>query len=98
MSPEHKRGDELDGRTDIFSLGVVACELLLGRPPYPGGATEAELHDTDLGVLDALPPQTAATLRRALADALDDRWRTAAELGVALQAAIGADARQDEAG
>src|SRR5688572_12334212 len=36
IAPEQARGDHVDGRTDIYSLGVMAFELIVGRPPFTG--------------------------------------------------------------
>src|SRR5262249_49798865 len=43
MAPEQARGqvDELDERTDVFGLGAILCEVLTGKPPYPGGQDTA---------------------------------------------------------
>ncbi len=58
MSPEQARGDKLDRRSDIFSLGVVAFELLTGETPFRGSGP----FDVLQKVLDSNPP-SLTTLR-----------------------------------
>ena len=44
MSPEQAMGDKLDGRSDIFSLGVCAFEMLSGEQPFPGNNVTSILY------------------------------------------------------
>ena len=92
MAPEAARGDDIDGRSDIWALGVVFYEAITGTLPFHGDDVEATLVD----VLTAEPPSILsqgiddpelwAILSRALAKDPADRWPDARAFGVALSA------------
>ncbi len=95
MSPEQIVGEEVDARTDIFSLGIVAYELLSGRKPFSHEKlfllleqivkTDAEpLRD----VAPEIPGSLAAIVERAIRKMPEDRFASAAELKTALEASL----------
>ena len=55
MSPEQARGPNVDHRTDIYALGCVAYELLLGGPPFPSARSTPELYAAHLHESPPLP-------------------------------------------
>jgi len=92
MSPEQAGGSpDIDGRTDIYSLGVVLFEALAGRPPFSSTSAAAvlDMHQhhapPDLcGLRRDVPKPLGEAVLRALAKAPDARWQTAAEMRQAL--------------
>jgi serine/threonine-protein kinase len=97
MSPEQAAGaPDVDGRTDLYSLGVLLFEALAGRPPFSAASAAAvlDMHQhhppPDLRALRReVPKPLAAAIGRALAKAPADRWQTAAEMRAALAPFLG---------
>lgn len=94
MSPEQARGDgnRVDGRTDIYSLGVVLYKALVGKLPYPGG-THEDYVDQILNreprplrmVDDTVPVELERVCLTCLAKAPSDRYTTAKDVANALK-------------
>jgi serine/threonine protein kinase/Tfp pilus assembly protein PilF len=93
MSPEQARGEPLDSRTDLFSLGVVFYEMVTGRLAFPGPTTAVIFNrilsspvEPATTVNPALPKALDTLLTRLLAKERDRRYSSARELRGDLQA------------
>src|SRR5687767_6824331 len=92
MSPEQALGEhEIDGRSDIYSLGVVGYQMLTGVTPFVANNTPSMLmkHVSELPAPIArhrrdAPPDLAAAIERALSKRPEDRWQTASEMRAVL--------------
>ena len=92
MSPEQAMGErELDARSDLYSLGAMAYEMLAGEPPYTGATAQAivakvitEKPAPLTARRDTVPPHVAAAIHRALAKLPADRFPSAAAFADAL--------------
>ena len=88
VAPEQIRGDPVDGRADIYSLGCLLYECLSGRQPFKRGNDAAVLY----AHLEEEPPATGSAadpvIAKALAKDPDDRYQTCAELVEAAREAL----------
>ncbi len=94
MSPEQIRGDTLDGRSDLFSLGVVLFELLTGEKPFAGDSVSSIIYrivhepPRDIDALaDRVPAPLRSFLKRALAKNPEDRFPQGGAFAAALRQA-----------
>ena len=92
MSPEQIEGKELDGRSDIFSLGAVLYEMLTGKRAFEGksqlSVASAILEKEPVplsSVKPMTPPALDRAIRRSLAKEVEKRWQSAADLADELQ-------------
>ena len=94
MSPEQAMGDRaIDARTDIYSLGAVTYEMLVGDPPFSGSTVQAivakvltERPTAPTAVRDTVPPNVERAVLKALSKLPADRFATAEKFADALAA------------
>jgi serine/threonine-protein kinase len=93
MSPEQIRGKPLDGRSDVYALGILAFELFTGQLPFTGKSAQetmiARLRGAPLQLREVkadLPAKLEAVINKALAVNPADRHGSMAELGHAFDA------------
>jgi predicted Ser/Thr protein kinase len=94
MSPEQFLGQPVDGRSDLFSCGVILYQFLTGEKPFTGTTTtimhkvlkEEPLPPSTLNV--TLPPTWDAVVKKAMAKKPVERYQTAAEFAAAIKAAV----------
>jgi serine/threonine-protein kinase len=90
MSPEQAAGEEIDARSDIYSLGVVAYEMLAGEPPFTGGTRSVvsrQIVDPPPSLAErrpGLPVAVTDAVMHALEKLPENRWQSGAKFRRAL--------------
>ena len=87
MSPEQARGDELDARSDLFSMGAVLYEMATGKVPFDGKTSAVIFQGIlsgspvrPMNLNGAIPPKLEEAITKSLEKDRDMRYQTAAEL------------------
>jgi serine/threonine protein kinase len=98
MSPEQAMGEKVDGRCDIFALGVVAFEMLSGQQPFPGNNVTAILYrlvhmppiePANLEMNGLIPAKFHEVFSRVLSKNRDERYQTGADFVRDLELTLG---------
>ncbi len=104
MSPEQIQGEgELDGRSDIYTLGIILYEMLSGKHPYqsntPIAVAVKHMFEPAPRILDSrpdLPPEVQGILNKAMAKLPDDRFPTAVTLAKTVRTLVAPDIDEPE--
>ncbi len=95
MSPEQIQGAQLDGRTDIYALGIIVFEMLTGKKPYEADTPAmmlvkqmTEPVPNALDVMPDLPPGCDTVINKATAKEADQRYGRASEMAETLNTAV----------
>jgi len=94
MSPEQITGKMIDGRSDIYSLGVLVFEMLTGVKPFQGNLNtifQAHIYEDApklYNYIENIPDEVDDVLRRAMAKNPEDRYRKASQMAQELEAAL----------
>ncbi len=89
IAPERLRGEDIDLRSDLYSIGIILYEMLMGVPPFQGAddfeLVELQMEATAPALDPSLPPELDAVIQRALKKQQAERFASADEMAAALE-------------
>ena len=92
MSPEQASGDKVDARSDVYALGCLTYEMLVGVPPFTGRNVQSLVQQhiaapppSASTIRPTVPPEIAAAIQQAMAKTPADRYATALDFAAALK-------------
>ncbi|HSG24386.1 MAG TPA: serine/threonine-protein kinase, partial [Azonexus sp.] len=95
MSPEQITGRKVDGRSDLYSLGVMLYQMCCGQPPFAGDSLGRlmfrianEAPADILGINPSLPPELVSVVNKALSKTVEGRYQRGADMAAALRACL----------
>jgi serine/threonine-protein kinase len=87
MSPEQLMNEPLDRRTDVYTLGAIAYEMLMGQPAFPFDVDPHRVLTDHPEPMSGVDPQIAAVITRAMSKSRDERWESCGQFSEMLQRA-----------
>jgi serine/threonine protein kinase len=104
MSPEQAMGQTVDGRSDLYALGVILYEMIAGRRPFAGNNIAAILRaitqdtpEAPISIDPFIPPALSDLIMKSIAKSPEERFQTGRQMAEALSSVLSSDKKDQPA-